>query len=268
MTSDRKLTPPGETNQAAALFRLIQELPCAIRASGEARARRPISHRIEVLSNEFHCLSEDELQQLSSDELITYIREASDAARPDCASTALAILCWRHFDDIVRRVRMRVPAADVEDVAMTALLAALKSSFDGVAEGQFVNWLHRIVDRRGIADYYRKRETEPDQTPLPTEHAGEDEIWGDEPAEQDETGAVDVQSIIDEFLGGLSDAHRDVVEHNVFEDLDANDTADQVNEDHPDLDPPMSQANVHQIVSRFRKCVRAKLSGDADPDPD
>ena len=53
--------------------------------------------------------------------------------------------------------------------------------------------------------------------------------------------------------------HRDVVELNVFEDLDATDTANRVNEAHPDLDPPMSETNVHKIVSRFRKCLREKL---------
>ena len=44
---------------------------------------------------------------------------------------------------------------------MNAVTAAIKSAFDGVAIGQFVNWLNTIVDRRGIADYHRKREGEP-----------------------------------------------------------------------------------------------------------
>ncbi len=52
---------------------------------------------------------------------------------------------------------------------------------------------------------------------------GEEEVWGEEPSEADETGAVVVQSVIDECLEELSDAHRDVVELNVFEDLDATD---------------------------------------------
>lgn len=213
--------------------------------------------------NDLEPLSENELQKLSSDELIAYIRKATDAGRPDRARSALAILCWRHFDDVVRRVRMRVPAEDVEDVAMTAMLAAIKSAFDGVAVGQFVNWLHRIVDRRGIADYHRKREAEPATNPLPTEHAGEEEVWGEEPGEADATGAVVVRSVIDECLEALGQpAHRDVIELNVFDDLSAGDTAARVNEDHADLDPPMSEGNVHKIVSRFRHCVRGKLSDD------
>lgn len=213
--------------------------------------------------NDLEPLSENELQKLSSDELIAYIRKATDAGRSDRASSALAILCWRHFDDVVRRVRMRVPAQDVEDVAMTAMLAAIKSAFDGVAVGQFVNWLHRIVDRRGIADYHRRREGEPIHNPLPTEHVGEEEVWGEEPAEEDETGAVVVRSVIDDCLAALGQpSHRDVIELNVFQDLGAADTAARVNDDHPDLDPAMSEANVHKIVSRFRKCVRDRLSED------
>ena len=65
-----------------------------------------------------------------------------------------------------------------------------------------------------------------------------------------------VQSVIDECLEGLSDQHRMVVEVNVFDGLDAADTAERVNAEFPDLDPPMSEANVHKIVSRFRKCIR------------
>ena len=213
--------------------------------------------------NDLDPLSEDELQKLSSDELIAYIRKATAAGRADDARSALAILCYRHYDDVVRRVRMRVPEADVEDVAMTAMLAAIKSAFDGVAMGQFVNWLHRIVDRRGIADYHRKRETEPAVNPLPTEHAGEEDVWGEEPAEESESGAVVVRSVIDECLDELGqDSHRDVIELNVFKDLSAADTAARVNKDHPGLDPPMSETNVHKIVSRFRKCVRGKLADD------
>ena len=56
--------------------------------------------------------------------------------------------------------------------------------------------------------------------------------------------------------------HRVVIELNVFEDLDATETAERVNDEFPDLDPPMSEANVHKIVSRFRKCIRGTLEDD------
>jgi DNA-directed RNA polymerase specialized sigma24 family protein len=234
-----------------------------IRASGGARASRRLTHRNEALSdNDFARLSEAELQRLSSDDLISYIRKATGANQPDSARTGVAILCFRHYDDVVRRVKLRVPAEDVEDVAMTAMLAAIKSAFDGVSVGQFVNWLHRIVDRRGIADYHRRREGDPGTQALPSEHLGDEEIWGDEPPVADESGAVAARSVIDECLAALGNTHREVIEHYVFVDLDADETTARVNADHADLDPPMSNENVHQIASRFRKCVRGKLSDE------
>ena len=128
--------------------------------------------------------------------------------------------------------------------------------------GEFRVWLNRIIDRRGIADFHRAREDKPRVDPLPTEHQGEDDVWGEEPSDADEAGRVLVQSLSDECLEALSEAHRDVIELNVFQDLDATTTADRVNEQHPDLDPPMSEANVHKIVSRFRKCLTEKLGDD------
>lgn len=211
----------------------------------------------------FQPLSDNELPKLSSDELIAYIRKATNAGRPDCARSALAVLCWRHFDDVVRRIRLRVPAQEVEDVAMTVMLAALKSSFDGTSIGEFVNWLNRIVARRGIADFHRTGEDKPKPEPIPEENLDDEGVFGEQPSEADETGALAVQSVIDECLEPLSEAHRDVVQRNVFDDLAAADAAARVNADHPDLDPPMSTDNVHQIVSRFRQCVREKLA-DAD----
>jgi RNA polymerase sigma factor (sigma-70 family) len=219
------------------------------------------------LSDQFECLSETELQKLSSDDLIAYIRKAHDAGRSDCAQTALAMLCHRHMDDVMRRISIRVPPQDVEDTAMTVMLAALKSTFDGTSVGEFVNWLNRIVDRRGIVDYWRGREREVDRTALPSEHQGEEEIWGEEPGEEDETGKVLVESVADECLESLSEPHRMVIELNVYEDLDATVSADRVNHAHPDLEPAMNAANVHQIASRFRECLRKKLS-DEDPNPD
>lgn len=216
------------------------------------------------MSNDKHQrLSEPELQRLSSDELIKYIREATDAGHADCAQSALAVLCFRHFDDVVRRIRLRVPAEDVEDAAMTVMLAAIKSAFEGTSIGEFVNWLNRIVARRGIADYHRSREDDPPLGPLPTEHQGDEDVWGEEPASADESGRVIVQTVIDECLEPLSPPHRFVIELNVFEDLDASDSAGRVNGRHPELETPMSTDNVHKIVSRFRQCVSAKLERDS-----
>ena len=116
-------------------------------------------------------------------------------------------------------------------------------------------WLNRIIARRGIADFHRDREDDPGVGPLPTENLGEDEVWGEEPSESDEAGRVVVQSVIDECLEGLCESHRDVIEFNVFQDLPAKDTADRVNENHPDLetaDVGPERAQDRQPLSRLR----------------
>jgi len=215
-----------------------------------------------LANDDFNRLSESELDRLTSDELIEHIRDASDEGRADAAQAAIAVLCYRHFDDIKRRIGLRVPPEEVEDQAMTVILAAIKSAFDGTSIGEFRVWLNRIIDRRGIADLHRAREDKPTPGPLPTEHQGDEGIWGEEPADEDESGRVIVESLIEESMDGLSHAHRDVIELNVFDDVDASGTAERINEKHPDLDTPMTAANVHKIVSRFRERLTGLLEDD------
>jgi RNA polymerase sigma factor (sigma-70 family) len=207
----------------------------------------------------FRPLNDAELDRLDSDALIAHIRAANDAGRPDNGRRALAILVFRHFDDVRRRVAIKVPTADVEDVAMEAVTSAIRSAFDGTAMGQFVLWLDRIVRRR-IADYHRRAESRPDETALPEEHEEAEEIWGQGATSPDDTGTVDVQSVIDRVLDELNPVHRGVVELFVFEDLPAREAADRMNEElGEELERPMSVDNVNQIVSRFRKAVRGML---------
>ena len=187
-------------------------------------------------------------------------------AAPTARRPALAILCFRHFDDVVRRISMRVPREHVEDQAMTVMLAAIKSAFDGTSIGEFSVWLNRIVARRGIADFHRDREDEPKLGPLPTEHQGEEEIWGEEPSEADETGARG-RTVGDRRVPRGAQRSRTAM----WSSSTCSRTSTRPRPPststttHPDLDPPMSEANVHKIVSRFRKCVREKLEDDDQP---
>jgi RNA polymerase sigma factor (sigma-70 family) len=207
----------------------------------------------------FRPLNDAELDRLDSDALIAHIRAANDAGRPDNGGRALAILVFRHFDDVRRRVSIKVPTADVEDVAMEAVTSAIRSAFDGTAIGQFVLWLDRIVRRR-IADYHRRAESRPQEAALAEEHEEAEGIWGEGATSPDDTGAVDVQSVIDRALDELNPVHRGVVDLFVFDDLPAREAAERINEElGEELARPMSVDNVNQIVSRFRKAVRAKL---------
>lgn len=211
--------------------------------------------------SDFRALNESELARKSSDELIAYIR-AADAAGDGAAQVrALSILVFRHTDDMKRRVMIKVPELDVEDVTMEAVASAINSAFDGTAIGQFRAWLNQIVARR-IVDYWRKREREPEIRPLPEEHAEAEEIWGTAAVVGDPTGEVDVRSVIERALEQLNEVHRKVIELYVFEDCDAKETADEINKmfgGHPDLKTAMTNDNVHKVKSRFSELVRELL---------
>ena len=177
---------------------------------------------------------------------------------------ALAILAFRRYPNVVRRVQAKVPAADVEDVAMEALSSAVKSAFDGTSVGEFVRWLHTITARR-IADYHRSR---PESTvPLAAESDGDDVSWGEDLVDDDFSDEVDTRSVIEQTINELGEIHRAVVEHYVFEGLGAKETADQVNMSHSDeLTQPMTETNVHQIAKRFRDRLRELLAEDPGSD--
>ncbi len=208
----------------------------------------------------FRPLKEHELSSLSDQQLIDYVGAARDADKLDDAQTALGVLVFRHYANVRGRVRMKIPADDVEDIAMEAVTSAIRSAFDGTSRGEFHGWLHKIVSRR-IADYHGKNTI--DTTPLPEEHGDDESVWGVSGIEPDPTTAVDVESVIEQALGELSEPHRLVIQKYAFEDLSAADAAAAVNSELPDLNPVMSEQNVNQIVSRFRKRVR-ELLAEAD----
>lgn len=239
-------------------FCLLQPSPRA-RLSGRRRRKRQERHRI-INDNGFKPLSDGELDQLDSDELIAYIRRADEAGRAKEAQRALAILVFRHYGDVTRRVKIKVPERDVEDVAMEVITSAIKSAFDGTAVGQFRAWLNTIVKYR-IADYTEKATKRKErETKLPDEHSEAEDIWGFAAVTPGEGSAVAVEQIAETVLDGLSTPHLRVVQHYVFDDMSAQETADAVNESLADqLEKPMSVDNVHQIATRFRRELRGRL---------
>lgn len=198
----------------------------------------------------FRKLSEPELQALSDDALIAYGRSAQEAGELDAARQALAFLVFGRMDDVRRRMRMRVPPEVADDLAHDAIVRAIGSAFSGTSQGEFYVWLGRIVERTAI-DWFRRRDRRPKESTLPSEHAGDDDVWGAEPVAPDESSAVGVQQLIERALDELNPAHRQVVELHVFEDLDAAKTAERVD--------GMTPGNVAQIASRFRKRMRGLL---------
>ena len=210
----------------------------------------------------FEPKTEHELTRLTDEALLEYYGAARGAEHPS-DKTALAILVWRYFDVAHRRCLLKVPESDAEDVAKEAVVSAITSSLEGRSMGEFKSWLHRIIGRR-IADFTRK--PGPDTTLLPEEHADDEDVWGASGFHLPEEGIVGLVELIDRALDGLSDAHREVIEIFVFEDKDAAETVERVNESFPDLDPPMSIDNVSQIAKRFRERLRELLE-DAEALP-
>ena len=64
------------------------------------------------------------------------------------------------------------------------------------------------------------------------------------------------------MLAGYSDHHRRVVELKCFDRYSSKETAERVNQEFPNLDTPMTAANVDQIASRFRAALRRELGED------
>jgi RNA polymerase sigma factor (sigma-70 family) len=192
-----------------------------------------------------------ELDRLSDEALIAYLRAAHAEGHGEAASRALAILVYGHWRNVERRVAMKVPPAEVEDITAQIMISAIRSAFDGQSVGEFAVWLATITQRR-IADYFRRRPP----TPALLTTADDDEPGSFEPAVPSEEGAVEVQDAIDRVLTRLGEDHRRVVELLVFEGRSAADAVAEV--------PGMTEANAHQIVSRFRRALRRQLEGDGD----
>jgi RNA polymerase sigma factor (sigma-70 family) len=198
----------------------------------------------------FRPLDETGLERLDDDALVEYMREARRAGHPSAAD-ALAILVFGHWANVERRVRLKVAEAHVEDLTGDIIADAVASAFGGTSVGEFVSWLATIT-RRAIADFYRRGRGGEPIVPL----ADDAREARPEAIAPSETGAVEVRDAIDRVLDTLRDDHRRIVDLVVFEDRAAGDAALEV--------PGMTEPNVHQIVSRFRRALREELEPGGD----
>jgi RNA polymerase sigma factor (sigma-70 family) len=195
----------------------------------------------------FQRKSDHELDRLDDEALIAYIRAARSAGDVEAAGRAVATLVHGYWDNVARRVGMKVPPAQVEDVTADIVLSAIRSTFDGTSIGEFRAWLATIT-KRGIADFHRKVKRSPSTVPLVTDR---DEPGASEPAATSEEGHVETLDVVSRVLAELSDPHRRIVELIVFEGRSARDAAEAV--------LGMTEDNAHQIVSRFRRALRRAL---------
>ena len=205
----------------------------------------------------FREMKDYELDGLPDEQLIAYVTKARRAGNLDAAHLGLSIFAHRRFDDLVRRALAKMPSrSDAEDVVAQTIRDVFRAAFDGQSVGEAVNFTNRILSRR-IADWHEARK----QTDVLPEDQDDEDHWGRDAATvDDETARVDLAAVVTQVYDGLeSDYHRQVIDDYVFDGYSAQETAARVNTSFPDLDPPMSDQNVHKIASRFRKDLRNAL---------
>lgn len=179
-----------------------------------------------------------------------YLRAARAAGRHDAMRPAVAVLVHGYWDTLVNRARLKLRTdSDAEEVAAEAVASAIASAFDGSSVGEFRSWLHTILSRR-IADWWQKQERTVQARPLPV--PGDEEFAGHEPAVAFEGDALHARDSVRGALGELPPAHREVVRLYVLGPHGAAEAAALAG-------GGMSEANVHQIASRFQKRVRELL---------
>jgi RNA polymerase sigma factor (sigma-70 family) len=201
----------------------------------------------------FRALPEHQLNGLSDEQLVDHMRAARSAGRHEAMKPAIAVLVYGYWDNLVNRARLKLPQADAEDVAAEAAASAIASAFDGRSVGEFRAWLHTILSRR-IADYHEARRRRVKTTELPGEHAGEEDVWGDDPAVPFEGDALFAQQCLARAYDELEDdRHRQVIDLYVYGPDSAAQSAATVGD-------AMTEANVHQIASRFQRRFRELLA--------
>jgi RNA polymerase sigma factor (sigma-70 family) len=208
---------------------------------------------------EFRELPEHRLAALGDEQLVGYLRAARAAGRHDAMGPAVAVLVHGYWNILVNRARLKLRTdADAEEVAAEAVASAIASAFDGGSVGEFRSWLHTILSRR-IADWWDAREQRIEKTALPSEHLGDEEVWGREPSVEFEGDALFARGCVETALAEIADErHRAAIDMYVLGPRSALETAEAVG-------GGMSEANVHQIASRFQRRVRELLERGDGP---
>ena len=209
----------------------------------------------------FRRLDETRLAQLDDAALIEYVLNARTATDEDAALLGLRIFSFGMEEPIRAFVRTRLASQGevvVEEVVERTLEGALSSigSLVGCTPQQARAFVFRIARRR-IADFHRRerppvrslddQETESTEAPDSLRTDGE-AAW------------VDASLLIGGLLSSLRDDHRAVVELNVLSGYSARETVDLIRSRVGGRDDDtMTEQNVHQIASRFRRDLRAQL---------
>lgn len=222
----------------------------------------------------FRELNDAQLAELPDEKLVEYIVGARRAGRLEEAVKAAEILAFTYQERILAYVGVRVRNRGevvVNEVTETILTDAIVSAgkFEGSSIGEFRGWIFRIASNK-INDYLRgvyRRKDKAEEVPV--ERKGED--GGErEYTEGDPFDAVDdlneLTGVFNEAYGELNHVHQEVIKLLHFRDLPHKEIAVEISRQFGDeLNDPMTEQNVNQINSRFRKRLRELLADAEDP---
>ncbi|OJU93694.1 MAG: hypothetical protein BGO23_13780 [Solirubrobacterales bacterium 67-14] len=212
--------------------------------------------------------SQNELATLKDDELIAHAVAARGAGRADQFELAVGIFIAGRERMVRAMVGGKVPSHAVDDVVGEVMVSAIESlsRIEGIATGQFVNWLKQIVIFR-VADFHKKLEGKPKDEPIGSAgDDGTDDDWLVELVDHgaDRSGEVEVLIVFREVLESYGDAHRRAVWLRIqhFPSIEVAETINRgygTGEIEKDGSIEMTPANVDQIYSRFKKQMRKRL---------
>jgi DNA-directed RNA polymerase specialized sigma24 family protein len=210
----------------------------------------------------FRRLDEAQLAKLDESELVAYAVEAREAGLDGEARAALRIFAFGMEDALRAFVRIRLDThgeSVIDEIAERALADAIRSipTLRGRTAAEARAFVFKIARLR-IADYLRSGRIEEAPLEGPTGDAGlapEDSLHV-----EPETDAIDTALLLEEALTALRPDHRAVVELFVLQGYSARETVERLSGRFDgEFDDSMSEQNVHQIGSRFRKDLRSRL---------
>ena len=230
--------------------------PAAQVAGGWQTRRPPVCRagRAQTPPMTFRELSPYEIDRLEDVRLLAYIASAREAGREGAAKDGVRHLIFRHMDSVAARVRRKLPAHLVEDVAAEALVEAIASAFAGTTIKEFHKWLNVIVQRY-IADFYRGprgRQLELDRAAA----VPDGQELAAEPSEEGGYGEAEVQQLVDAVMAARPQAHRQAIDMLVWGGHSAREAAAETG---------LSEDNCYQVVRRFRVDLRAALDTAGGP---
>jgi DNA-directed RNA polymerase specialized sigma24 family protein len=211
-----------------------------------------------------------ELGLLGDDELVARIGVAKDAGDLVGAKQASEHLALGFEVQIKVKVARKVPTQDVDEVSQEALISLVNASFDGKVLASFRAFLNTIVKYR-IADYWQERKRHPRQAPLPSEHGGDDEVWGEEPTVEDSSAELAIRDGIERAIATRNPLHQRIIRlygPELIEDGEDLSGAQAV-ERLAAAGESVSVDNVQQVWRRFKVDLAEELrSGEDGGTPD